>query len=314
MQETFRAALVPMLTMFSCILVGFFLKRRKLVPENAGTVLSRLETCALVPALSLNTFSRNCTIEAIQENYLLMGFCIVCVLLSIGIAIPLSKLFAKSGYQRQVYKYALAFANFGFMGNAIVPLLFGEQVLFLYMLFTLPLSICCYSWGISQLIPGSATLRGVLKRVFNPSTVAMLLGAALGLTGVGKMLPGFLSQALSSLGACMGPVAMVLTGMVVGGYTAKELFLNGKVYIASALRLIVLPAILCAVLYFLGADRQTMVLMLMAFATPLGLNTVVYAASYGADTRTGASMAIISHALSVLTIPLMYALVTMLIK
>lgn len=314
MQETFRAALVPMLTMFSCILVGFFLKRRKLVPENAGTVLSRLETCALVPALSLNTFSRNCTIEAIQENYLLMGFCIVCVLLSIGIAIPLSKLFAKSGYQRQVYKYALAFANFGFMGNAIVPLLFGEQVLFLYMLFTLPLSICCYSWGISQLIPGSATLRGVLKRVFNPSTVAMLLGAALGLTGVGKMLPGFLSQALSSLGACMGPIAMVLTGMVVGGYTAKELFLNGKVYIASALRLIVLPAILCAVLYFLGADRQTMVLMLMAFATPLGLNTVVYAASYGADTRTGASMAIISHALSVLTIPMMYALVTMLIS
>ena len=47
---------------------------------------------------------------------------------------------------------------------------------------------------------------------------------------------------------------------------------------------------------------------LIAFATPLGMNTIVFPASYGGDTKTGASMAMISHVLSVATIPLMYYL------
>ena len=41
-------------------------------------------------------------------------------------------------------------------------------------------------------------------------------------------------------------------------------------------------------------------------ATPMGLNTIVFPAAYGGDTETGASMAMISHTLSVVTIPLMY--------
>jgi len=51
-------------------------------------------------------------------------------------------------------------------------------------------------------------------------------------------------------------------------------------------------------------------LCMFAFGTPLGLNTVVFPAAHGGDTSTGASMAMISHTLSVLTIPLLYALVT----
>ena len=49
-------------------------------------------------------------------------------------------------------------------------------------------------------------------------------------------------------------------------------------------------------------------LALICFATPLGLNTIVYPAAYGGETKTGASMAMISHTLSVVTIPLMYLL------
>ena len=49
-------------------------------------------------------------------------------------------------------------------------------------------------------------------------------------------------------------------------------------------------------------------LALFAYATPLGMNTVVFPAAYGGETKTGASMAMISHTLSVVTIPLMYLL------
>lgn len=55
-------------------------------------------------------------------------------------------------------------------------------------------------------------------------------------------------------------------------------------------------------------DDAHIVLALIAVGTPLGLNTVVFPSAYGGDPKTGASMAMISHTLSVITIPLMYLL------
>ena len=54
-------------------------------------------------------------------------------------------------------------------------------------------------------------------------------------------------------------------------------------------------------------------LLFFALAAPLGLNTVVFPEAYGGDPSTGASMAMISHTLCVITVPLMYALMILLL-
>jgi len=99
---------------------------------------------------------------------------------------------------------------------------------------------------------------------------------------------------------------MVLAGFVVVGYDFKRLLINKKVYVATFLRLIVIPGVMVLLLRAVGTSKEIMTLALIAFATPLGLNTIVYPAAYGGDTLTGASMTMISHTLSVITIPLMY--------
>ena len=84
------------------------------------------------------------------------------------------------------------------------------------------------------------------------------------------------------------------------------MFCDKNVYIATFLRLVAIPSLIMIVLNLVGATKELMLLVLIAFATPLGLNTVVFPAVYGSNTRIGASMAMISHTLSVITIPLMY--------
>ena len=310
MLPVFLATLSPMLVMFCCIAVGFGLRKSNILPENGGTVLSRLETYVLVPALTVNTFRRNCTVLSFSENYhyILSGTAVLAAALII--ATVLCRLFAKEGYQRNVYHYALTFANYGFMGNAIVPVILGEEFLYLYMMFTLPLSVGVYTWGIATLIPRGSEKQAWWRRLINPMFAAILVGAALGLSGLNAYIPAFLSGVLDTCAACMAPVAMILTGFVVGGYGVRSLFSNGKVYIATALRLLVLPAVFLGALYLLGADKLTMLFALFAFATPLGLNTVVFPAAYGGETHTGAAMAMVSHSLCVITIPLLYSLVT----
>ena len=314
MLETFLATLSPMLVMLICIAVGFILRKTNAAPENTATVLSKLELNALLPARILTTFLSYCTVESITNRYSVVLFGALATALSVVLAFPLGKLFSKEDNEQKIYRYSLMIANYGFLGNAIVPAIMGEEGMYDYMLFCIPLNIVLYAWAINSLIPeGKVQPKKGLKNLVNPICISLFTGIALGLLGVGKIMPSFISTALDNMAACMGPVAMILTGFVIGGYDISQLLKNKRVYAVSLLRLIVLPAVIVAVLWLLGADNSTMFMGMFAFSTALGLNTVVVPSAYGGDTHTGAGMAMISHVGAMVTIPLMYAILTMLV-
>lgn len=310
--EVFSLTLTQMLLMFVLIALGFVLRKKRVLPENANVVMSRLETYAFTPSLLLYSQLTRCTVENFSQHWslILTGFLVT--LAGIALSFPLSRLFVKKpSYQRHVYQYAMSFGNFGFMGNFIVLGVFGSDMFFRYSLFTLGMNILCNSFGLYILIPkekGASLLTNLKRGVLTPPVIAMLCGMALGLTGLGQYLPDFFLNALNSAGSCQGPVAMLLAGLVVGAYNLKEMLLNKKVYVASFVRLLILPALAVLLLRALGADNTVQLLALIAVGTPLGLNTVVYPSAYGGDPKPGASMALISHTLSVITIPVMYLL------
>lgn len=306
MLDTFVATLSPMMVMFICIIIGFSLYKGKIVPENTVAVLSKLEVNIFLPALVLSSFIGNCTVESIAAHYRLVLYGTIALALALVIGISLAGLFAKETVLRNIYRYSLVFANFGFLGNAVAGQVLGQEGLYLFILFSLPLQICVYTWGMCMLVPGKKGI--ALKNLLNPSVFAMAIGLVLGLTGIGKILPGFVTTTLGNLGNCMGPVAMLLTGAVIGSYDIPQLLRNKKVYIVAFLRLFVLPVIIVAILRLLGADKLTLTIALLAFGSALGLNTVVFPAAYGGDTSTGAAMAMISHVGAVVSIPLLYAL------
>lgn len=295
------------------MIIGFAANKMKLAPENTATVLSKLENYFFVPALIINTFMKYCTIESVTTEYKLILYCGAALIIALIVSLSLSKVFAgNDAYKRNIYKYALAFGNFSFMGNAIVPAIMGEEMLYNYMLYILPLNVAVYTWGVMILIPKDKNTGGAIKNLLNPIFVSILIGAFLGLSGLANSVPGFIKSTISNCSACMGPLAMILTGFVIGNYSISGLLKNKKVYIATFLRLLVLPSIFILLLHFMGANKNTLYLTLIAYGTPLGLNTVVFPAAYGGDTSTGASMAMISHTLCVITIPIMYAAVTIL--
>lgn len=314
--EVFSLTLRQMLVMFTLILLGFILRKTKALPENSGTVMAKMETFVFLPTLSLFTQMTKCTVKTFTENAYLIFTGLAIVLCAIGLACLLAPLFVRNArsspelaYQRNIYRYALTFGNYGFMGNFIVLGIWGNDLFYKYSLFTFLVGIVCSSWGLYSLIPKehNASLAQNLKRgLLTPPMIALVTGIVFGLAGLTAYVPSFIISALESASKCQGPIAMLLAGFVIGGYRLKELLLNKKIYIISLLRLIVIPAAIMLVLKFLGANDELMTLALICFGTPLGLNTLVYPAAYGADTKTGASMSMISHTLSVITIPLMY--------
>jgi len=321
MLTTFLATLNPMLTLFICIAVGFIVRKANLLPENSGTVMAKLETWIFCPALSFSTMANYCTYDKLgtHATNILLSACGVAI--AMGIAIPLACVFIKKKCpERGIYMYALAFANSGYIGDPVVLALFGEIGLSYYKLFCLPVSLMIYTWGISVLVPGGSGKGAMFKKILNAPTIAMFIGMAVGLSGLGAYIPTPVNSALSSLKSCMGPVAMLLAGFTIASYSFLGMLKKGKVYIATLLRLFVIPSIIIAALFGikelanlifdLSINNNALFLCFFATAAPLGLNTVVFPKAYGGDPETGASMAMISHTLCVISIPLMYALMT----
>ena len=322
MTTIFLAALTPMLMLFLCIAVGFVLAKKKILPESSGKTMAKMEMWIFSPALSCMTMIRFCTVDSLSTHGVNIIMASFAVILALAIAIPLAKVFVReNNAERGVYAYALAFANSGYMGDPIVLSLFGEEVLAYYKLFCLPLSLFILTWGISVLTPKGVNKGSVFKRLLNPPTVAMLIGVVIGLTNTGGYIPGFIISALDTLKVCMGPIAMLLAGVTIARFDLLGMIKNKKVYVATFLRLIVIPAVLVSALFGIKTLAELLfnvtignnVLFFCFFATamPLGLNTVVFPEAFGGNPKTGASMTMISHTLCVISIPLMYALMVL---
>ena len=308
MWETFVTVFSTMMGMLICLGIGYILRRFHLEPGNTATVLSKLEIYVFLPALTLSSFIKNCTMQSLQENTSLFFYGLVCMAAALGLGKILGRFFSKEQYERKIYTYSLICANFGYIGKPLVASVFGSQGVYEFDIFTITLNILVYAYLVPSLAQEEKSNKvGLLRRIFSPITVALLVGILLGMTGWSRHLPGFVLKTMDNLSGCVGPVAMILTGFVIGGFHLPDILKIKRVYIVSFLRLLILPLVMVGLVWLLGGDRYACLLTMVAYSSALGLNTVVIPATHGGDTHTGAAMALISSVGCVVTIPLLYA-------
>ena len=309
--DTLIATLNQMAVLFTFIVIGFAVSKLKIVNDGAAQTLSKLEYWVILPALTISVFSQNFTVEKLNMAWKLFLFGGALVLISVFIALILARFLSKEKYLRNIYTYGLAIANFSYMGNAVVLAVFPD-IFLEYMIFTLPFSIVTYVWAVNLLLPesgGKKTFWQSLKSCLNPIFVSMVIGIVLGLTGL--ELPGFLSTVISSAGSCMSPLAMILTGIVIAGIDLKKVLENKTIYIATAIRLLIIPLLLMLFFALCPMDKSFVICAMCAVAMPFGLNVVVFPSAYGQDTAVGAGMTVISHLAACVTIPVIFYITTM---
>lgn len=296
--------------LFGFIAIGFILMKIGVIPKNSSAVLSKLENVIFIPALVMGTFIENFTISRILSAWKLLAFSFLIAFITIPLAILISKLTTKDKYIQKIYTYGLSFSNFGFMGNAVVSSLFSD-IFFEYLIFTLPLWILIYLWGVPRLLIADSnkkqSFKENLKSFVNPMFIGMIIGMIIGLTGI--KLPDFLTSIITVSGNCMSPIAMLLTGVVVSSISLKATFTNVRIYIISIVRLIAIPMLFVFVASFIELSETIYLCALCSLAMPLGLNTIVIPSALGRDTTVAAGMTVISHMLSCITIPIIFSMI-----
>ena len=297
---------VGMLLIF--ISVGYILRRSHKLPEDAGKVLSLLCVMVFSPAYSILNLSRNVRIEKMAENLQLLGYGLGFAVVAVVTGLILGKAMGKSPMDKSSLTYAFTFPNYGYFGYPVIEGVFGTAMLGEFMVFAIPMSILCCSYG--YVLFQKDKKIDLLRLLKTPVIAAMLIGIALGLTGL--QLPSIVEKTLSGAGACMSPCSMLLAGFMLGKFPLKKLFSGFRPYYLTAIRMIGIPAAFGAAMYLCGLRGHLLFWPLIFACLPLGLNLVVYAESNGFEKEAGdnAKLCFIAYVLALAVLPCLFAIMT----
>ena len=308
----FLTTLGEMTRILMFMVLGFGLNRLHILPKGSGAGISRLITMVLIPALLIYNNMTEFQLANVGQysQLVLMGIFLwtTMTLLSVPIA---KKLAGGNPLDRGVYLYGLSFPNTGAIGMPLALALLGSSGLFRFNLFLVIFSIMTYAWGVGLFL--DTERRNPVKRFFihllNPVFVSMCIGMILGALGAKNWMPSLVLEFVGDLGGMYAPLSLLLAGYTIADYPLSEMFHLPKSYLFTALRLLVYPLVVVLLVKLVGGDLFMATIAVIAFSGPSGMNVVVFPASYGQDCETGASIVMISSLGSILTVPLLYALV-----
>ncbi len=314
------------------IMVGYFFKKYNIITEDGKKVLASLLVNLFFPCYSISSLSSQLDINKIITYilYILAGFVLTICL--IFLPYPAAKGIAKNKHENNILKYALTFGNIGYFGYPVVGAVFGAEVKALMILFCLPMTIAINTYGYQILTEkvdvvqnealiskNNKTFKEKFRFLFSVPFIGTILGITIGLLPFD--LPAFISNEnntglLNIAGNCQSVTAMLLTGAVLANTPLKQLFNSGKSYLIGVIKLIAIPLIIGGIAYLLKyfnlIPSQMFMMIVIVSAMPIGMNVVVYPESVGLDSTEGSKMCFLSYILGLITVPLVFMLVQVL--
>ena len=298
-----KIILEQLFILYLFLFLGWFFGKQK--PKNAEQtgILSYLLVNLFLPCKVFRSIATNFTPTYLKTNWKLPLIGLALLLLLVLISLPLSKLLTKHPYEKRVYQYSIPICNYAYMGYVLIEESFGSETLTGQILFCIPMIIYTYSVGFVLLTGNGFSW----KKMINPMTCSILLGAIVGLSGI--KLPATVSGILSSASGCVGPLSMLLVGLSLSAFSLKKLLTRKSLYVFTLFRLVLIPAAVFGLCKLLGLD-EVLLFAIIVTCMPCGLNTIVFPKLVGEDCSLGAGLVLVTHAFSCITLPFWLMLIT----
>lgn len=293
-------------SLFLIMAVGFALVRLRLLKTGDSKTLSVLSVYAICPCAFISATQVDLTPDVLQGFI----FAIVCaIVLQVG-QILLTKILAKPLHLSPIERAASIYSN---CGNLIIPLvgfILGDEWVVYSLAYMSVQTILIWTHGKSLISENHhIDVRGVL---LNINLLAVAAGIVLMVLGI-KLVEPF-NTFTYDMGQMIGPAAMLVTGMIIGGMDLRQIVANKRVWLVAFIRLMLIPAIVTLVLKFSGivtlvANGESILLItLLATITPSASITVQMAQIYEKDVPYASAINVITTFGCILTMPIWVAL------
>ena len=288
-------------SMLFILLLGFIAAKLDILPENTSKVLSAVSMWVVCPCMILNAFQ----VERSPEIMKAFMTSLVMSMLVMTMFVVVAHLLKKP---LKLTKVELGNAAYSNCGNMVIPLvvaMFGND----YVIYTLPF-ICVstvFCWSHLYCMFSGGDKPDYKKILTNVNIVSIVVSFLLFL--VQFRFPPIIKDSLQSVSDMVGPLAMLITGILLGHQDLKKVFLNGRGYLIASLRLLVLPLISLLLYRVLNAEswcENGEIIMMISFLGGISCcasNCTQMADLYLGEGEYSASICIISTILMVVTAP-----------
>lgn len=289
--------------LFIIMFLGFLLVKMKLLSSKDSKTLSILIVYIICPCTILNAFQIEYSAE--KAGNFLLAICsaiIIHALLFVIIAV-MNRFF----HFRRIEKASIMYSN---AGNLIIPLvtaILGEEWVIYASAFMVVQLFVIWTHG-KSLIEGkkSMDLKAILTNV---NLIASVAGLLLFLLHI--RLPGILGSTVKSVGSMVGPLSMMMIGMILAGVDIASMVKGKRIWIISFLKMVVTPLILLTVMKLSGIARfspqgvTVLYISLLATMSPSAATVTQMAQLYEQDVDLATGINTITTLLCIVTMPLM---------
>ena len=296
-----KLLIYKILQLFIMMVIGYTIAKCKVVKPSDSLVLSKISLYLLMPSAIINAFDFERSEGLIKS--LLFAFLAATVVHIILLLLDL--LYGKFIDKNPVERASAMYSN---AGNLIIPIvsfvLGDEWVIFSTAFLTVQLAFL-WSHGVRLFSKGEKF--NIKKVLLNVNIIAIIIGIALMLTGL--RLPTFVKDITSSFSGMLGPVAMLIAGIVAAKIDFKKVLSDKRIYRVIATRMVIYPIIILGVLKLLelcpveNADK-ILLISFLASITPSASTVMQFAQIHDQDAEYATAINILTTVICILTMPL----------
>lgn len=276
--------------------IGFWLRYRRIFNDGVIKGVNALVIQVAWPAMVLSTTQKSCTAETLR------GFCLVAVASTVMLAaaclIVSAVVRARGRDSGAVFTLLCAMPNAGFVGVPLIQAAYGDEGVLYLAAFLVGFNLVLWTVGVCLFTGFSVR---TLKCLLNPGMISTVIGSALFALGIA--LPRPLLSTVNQLGGLTTPLSMLLLGTRLFEMRPATLK-RPRLWIAVAVKLILMPMLALCVMRFLRADYILTGVTVMAMAMPAASAAQILAEKHERDMSLAVQGCSVSMLLCIVTIPL----------
>ncbi len=290
------------LQLFIFMILGFTITKCKIVKSESSMVLSKISLFLLMPAAIVNAFDFERSENTMEGLLFAFLAAIVVHVILYFLDLLYAKFLSKSPVERASVMYSNA-------GNLIIPLVISilgdEWVVFSTAFLTVQL---VFLWSHGVRLFSAKEKFNVKKVLLNVNIIAIAVGIILMLAGL-RLPTRVVKEVTSSLGSMLGPVGMLIAGMLAARINFKRMLANKCIYRVIAVRMLVYPLIMLGVLKLLAMipvmnGEKILLISFLASITPAATTVLQFAQIHDQDAEYATAINIFTTVVCIVTMPL----------
>jgi predicted permease len=304
-EANFQTILTAPLRMFLMGAVGYYLIKRRIIPEHILNVLNDLLVYLFLPCLILHDFFEKFTFIAYGNWWVfpLLGIAVSMAGLLVG---HLFSFLLKNKEKKSQFLSLCAFQNSGYIPLVIAEAIFSaqdaEQMYMYIFLFLVGFNFLVWSLG-AKLISGQTRSVVSVRDFYNPPVLATIVSLVMIFVGLHHFIPRVVLDSLGSFGNCTMPLAILVVGGSLATIKIDEKLYLRDVALAVVIKLFVFPALILTGLFFLGIKSLLGLLLIIQAAVPSAVTLTVIAKYYKQEETFINQTIFYSHVIGLITFP-----------